>query len=618
MKKVLYLSFAALLAIVGCSKENGGKETVATKTTTLELTLTSTKATINDSGSGAASFAWETGDEIGVAVDGELVKFTLEEFEGSKAKFKAELAEGKTLKEGAFVGYPYVPEDCVDGAFAVSFPKSYDVPKPDAFRLRWSGTLKKEDDGSFSTAMAHTGAILRVTYSALPLGAVAANMFIDADDTPVTVNFTEDLLESVATAKDFSVYFPVPEGDYDTIEFNLADSKGVIGGTATTLANKKGGKLSVEAGKIYRAPEVEFNMYDLVDNVDKVNDGTYIIVSKNKAGQTVAFSFSKTMENAKAAAESVKDVHGLSNLLAKGTEIYKTAIGGNYVELDAELGAESIIVPAEAEELAAFEATGNANAGKATLESELGNIKVDKIIVEFPNAPAATISAQFNAPDLVAALKDFRGTDIPVTFDYLIDFAVEQAAKEGVTFTDDQVDRLRSGFEHLCRTAKDVLASHNMGTLMDITLQTNVLDVFERYYDNVCDYSLQVSSEKKFGWATPIGFYTADDGFTTNVALPNYGWFTRLNDSLKGKTKDECVEYWAQFDTQYNIMGIENFFERASRRALGELADSTYDMLVDIADQDKFITIGNVYKRYAERINDTLDEVYIYKKYVAE
>jgi hypothetical protein len=163
MKKVLYLSFAALLAIVGCSKENGGKETVATKTTTLELTLTSTKATINDSGSGAASFAWETGDEIGVEVDDELVKFTLEEFEGSKAKFKAELAEGKTLKEGAFVGYPYVPEDCVDGAFAVSFPKSYDVPKPDAFRLRWSGTLKKEDDGSFSTAMAHTGAILRVT-----------------------------------------------------------------------------------------------------------------------------------------------------------------------------------------------------------------------------------------------------------------------------------------------------------------------------------------------------------------------------------------------------------------------------------------------------------------------
>jgi len=616
MKKVLYLSFAALLAIVGCSKENGGKEAVMTKTTTLELTLNATKATISDPGKGAASFTWEKGDEIGVEVDGELVKFTLDEFEGSKAKFKAELY-GKTLKNDAFVAYPYVPEDCVDGEFAVSFPSSYDIDKANAFRLRWSGRLKKEDDGTFSTTLDHTGAILRATYKTLPLDVTAAVMSIDGSEDFVSLNFSGEFLDSFKTGRDISFYFPVPEGEYDAIAISLANKDGLIGGTTTTLTNSKG-KLSVETGKIYRTPEIEFNMYDLVDNADRVEDGKYIIVAKNKDGQTVAFSFSKTMENAKAAAEAVKDVHGLSNLLAKGTQIYKTVIGGNYVALDAEAGAASIIVPAEAEELAAFEATGNANAGKATLLSDLGKVGVDKIIVEFPNAPAATISAQFNAPDLVARVKELRGTDIPVTFDYLIDFAVEQAAKEGVTFTDAQVARLRSGFEHLCRTAKEVLASHDMGNLMDIDLKTNVLDVFERYYDNVCDYSLKVSSEKKFGWATPIGFYTADDGFTANVALPNYGWFNRLNASLKGKTKEQCVEYWAQFDRQYDIMGIENFFERASSRVLKELDDSTYDMLVDIANQDKFITIGNVYKRYAERINDTLDVVYIYKKYETE
>ena len=613
MKKVLYLSVAALLAFVGCAKENGGKEAVATKTTTLELTLTPTKATINDSGSGAASFAWEEGDELGVEVDGELVKFTLEEFEGTTAKFKAELADGKTLEEGAFVGYPYVAEDCVEGQFAVSFPTSYEISKSDAFRLRWKGTLKKNDDGSFSTDLEHTGAIVRVTYSALPLDVVAANMFIDAADTPVTLNFSGDFQESFNDAQDVSFYFPVPEGEYDALEFNLADENGVINGTQTTLSNKNG-KLAVVTGKIYRAPEIEFLMYDLVDNVDLVKDGKYIIVATNKNGETVAFSFPKTMENAKAAAEAVADVHGLSELLSHGSEIYSTAIGGNYAVVGGTAGNPTLFLNAEAEELAAFDATGNANAGKATLVSELGNVGVDQIIVEFPNAPAATISAQFNAPDLVARLKELRGTEIPVTFQYLINFAVEQAGKEGVTFTAEQVDRLESGFEHLCRLAKEVLANHNMGTLMDIDLKTNVLDVFERYYDNAAQLSLEISSEKKFGWATPIGFHAYDDGFTSNVAMPNYGWFSRLNASLKGKTKAECIEYWAQFDEQYNIKDIENFFRRLATRALNELDDSTYAMLVDIANQDKFITIGNVYKKYVERFNDKLDAVYVYKK----
>ena len=239
----------------------------------------------------------------------------------------------------------------------------------------------------------------------------------------------------------------------------------------------------------------------------------------------------------------------------------------------------------------------NRNRQLLALESTLGRPKAevmaDRVIVDLNDDGSAQIAAAFNAEDIVSILKDLRGTDIPVTFQYLIDFAVEEAAKEGVTFTEDQVTRLETGFEHLCSLAKQVLADHNMGTLMDIDLSTNVLDVFARYYDNVTDYSLQISEEKKFGWAVPMGFYAADNGFTFNVSVPNYGWFNRLNASLKGKTKDECGEYWH----------------------LNELSDSTYEMLQQMAAEDKFITIGQVYKKYVDRFNDDLEEVYIYKKY---
>ena len=145
--------------------------------------------------------------------------------------------------------------------------------------------------------------------------------------------------------------------------------------------------------------------------------------------------------------------------------------------------------------------------------------------------------------------------------------------------------------------------------LMEIDINTKVLDVFAQYYDNVCDYSLQVSEEKKFGWAVPLGFYAANDGFTSNVSLPSYGWFNRLDASLEGD-KDYCVNYWAQFDSQYKILDFENFFQRLARRAVNELDDSTYAMLQEI----DFKAIGNVYKKYAERLNDNLEKVYIYKK----
>ena len=604
MKKALYISIAALIALVSCSKESNEEVMVPKHETTLTLSLVQTKATINDLGSGKATFAWEEGDEIGVQVGDKLEKFVLDSFEGDKAKFKADITG--TLEEGAYVAYPYVAEDCNNGVFGVSFPDTYEVSKANAFRLRWAGKLVKNEDGTFSTALQHTSAILRVTYASVPSAVSSVVMRVD-EGSPVTVKFSQEKTENM------NFYFPVKEGNYDNVSVVLATDAGEVDGTEQTLS-KPGGKLVFNNGKIYRTPAINLNLYALITNAEEVEDGTYVIAYYDETmGKVKLFSFQNTMANAVEAADLVKDIHGLGALLSKGSQFYSTVVKDNYVAISGKKAAAAINVPLEAEELVAFEAAGNADAGKVSFTSPNGNIKVDKVIVAINDDYTATISAQFNAPDLVKVAKTLRGTDIPVTFQYLIDFAVEQAEKEGVTFTDAQIDRLESGFEHLCRLAKSVVKDKLNKDLMDITLQTHVLDVFSRYYDNVCDYSLQVSKEKKFGWATPIGFHTYDDGFTANISLPSYGWFTRLENSLKG-TKEECVAYWAQFDDDYDILDFDNFFSRAANRALRELDASTYDMLHQMALEGKFTTIGNVYKKYEERFNDDLAPVYIYKK----
>lgn len=359
--------------------------------------------------------------------------------------------------------------------------------------------------------------------------------------------------------------------------------------------------------------------------------GKYILVYPN--GTTYrAFSFTKAMENAEAAGELAKDTHGLENILAMGSQLYSTVVANNCVDVEGPANAESLILTPDQEKEAAFDVSlvdnhpwGSVD-GKVTLSTttQKGNtysIGIDHAIVKV-NGNADVVVA-FNAPDVINAMKAIRGTDLPVDFDYLINMAVAQAMKEGIEFTPAQIARLKSGFEHLCVLAKSMVASHpevfGSGTLMDINLSTNVFDVIGRYYDNASMMSWAIAPEKRFGLAT-LGYHAYDKGFTFNVGLPQAGWFNRLEASLKYDANndgvlevEDCVTYWKQFDSQYNL-GIPNFFERASRRALSELDSTTLAMLQQMAATGKFAAIGNVYKQYADRFNDELEPVYIYKK----
>lgn len=404
-------------------------------------------------------------------------------------------------------------------------------------------------------------------------------------------------------------------------------------------------------GKTYSSPEIDVEArtggfrktinvtvesdeknYKLVTSTPSDAAGKYILVYPN--GTTYrAFSFTKAMENAEAAGELAKDTHGLENILAMGSQLYATVVANNCIDVEGPANAESLILTPDQEKEAAFDVSlldadhawdlvdGKVTLSATTQKGKSYSIGVDHAVVNV-NGNADVVVA-FNAPDVINAMKAIRGTDLPVDFDYLINLAVAQAMKEGITFTSAQIARLKSGFEHLCTLAKSMVASHpevfQGGTLMDINLSTNVFDVVGRYYDNATQMSWSIAPEKRFGLAT-LGYHAYDKGFTFNVGLPQAGWFNRLEESLKYDADndhvleaEDCVAYWKQFDSQYNL-GIDKFFERASRRALSELDPTTLAMLQQMAAAGKFAAIGNVYKQYADRFNDELEPVYIYKK----
>ncbi len=371
--------------------------------------------------------------------------------------------------------------------------------------------------------------------------------------------------------------------------------------------------ITIDRNKLKSIPTLKVELtdpnYQLVKNNIDITDGDYVLAYHNGEGFNL-FSFTKTMANAETAANNVKDVHGLSALLSKGSQIYATVVGKNYVTVEGNAGADFINITDEVEAEAKLSVTGTADEANLTLSSGSYSLRLDKVITNINDDYSATLSVQPNAPDALNIMYSLRGGKVVITFNELINFAVDQAKKEGVTFTPEQIARLRSGFLKLCKLAKEELAEHNMGNLMDIDLNTNVFDVIAQYYDNAASYSLQIAPEKKFGWATPIGFYKGDDGFTANIALPQAGWFDRVAESLTKNNRADFVAYWAQYDSQYHILDISNFFQRLAGKFYDELDPSTYALLQQV----DFRAIGRVYGRYVNRFNDKLEKVYLYKK----
>ena len=256
MKRIITY-FAALFAIVACDKslepEELVPETPATQTVSINVQLAepATRAVINDSGSGAASFSWENGDQIGVVVEGKYYCFTLSgKTNESLGTFTADLPGGAIIEDGAQIAYPYIADDYNEGThtFSLTYPTEYTSTKDGDFRHRWAGTLVKDGSNNFQAVLSHQTAILRITYDNVPAEATAVQLTADQNiagsSKTIKTNFSWH-------ASTMNFYFPVPAGTYNSFTIQLLNGSTPIDGTSKTLAN---GSMVLETGKIYRTP----------------------------------------------------------------------------------------------------------------------------------------------------------------------------------------------------------------------------------------------------------------------------------------------------------------------------------------------------------------------------
>ena len=99
MKKIFFV-FLLALGCISCSQEIQ-EESVNRKGMTIRADLTSVKVSIDQAG----KVCWEDGDEIGVFIDGKIVKFTLDSGAGTASgSFVSDIYTGNF--DGIAV-YPY-------------------------------------------------------------------------------------------------------------------------------------------------------------------------------------------------------------------------------------------------------------------------------------------------------------------------------------------------------------------------------------------------------------------------------------------------------------------------------------------------------------------------------
>ena len=260
MKQYLsYLSALLVVALASCTADLLPENPVVPEPQTgtekvsinVQLAAPTTRAVINDSGSGSASFSWENGDEIGVVVSGKYYRFTLEGMTNeTTGTFTAELPVGISVEDGAAVAFPYVAEDYNESThtFSLTYPTEYTSTKDGDFRHRWAGTLSQDGSGNFHANLSHQTAILRITYANVPAEATAVQLTADQNLAGSSKTIKTNLSWHAST---MNFYFPVPAGTYNSFTIQLLNGETPIDGTQKTLANSA---MTLETGKIYRTP----------------------------------------------------------------------------------------------------------------------------------------------------------------------------------------------------------------------------------------------------------------------------------------------------------------------------------------------------------------------------
>lgn len=392
--------------------------------------------------------------------------------------------------------------------------------------------------------------------------------------------------------------------------------------TGTTVVRNKHTRIRRNMVKIAGpTPEPEGAEFKKVNDVTDITDGDYLLVYKNGTNYNL-FSFDKIMANAEEASKYVLGCTGIEHLAQHHTAIYQKTIGGNYETIAADEfnNDETLIVPADMNGVV-ISATGDCVEGATTLTTTDGKytLGLKKIEVALAADGSALISTAFNPADVANILNTLRGHEIGITFEELIKYG----AKE-VGLTSLQLEKVLKSFDRMCEIAKFEFTEHNVLDLMDIDRHTKIMDVFVQHYDDFIELA-ELYDDHRYGFAKPVGFFAADNGFTFNVPMPENIWFERAQASFDaamaaaaGKSDAEgwaaakaaFVAYWAQFDSELHISSYPNVFSNLANRSVDAIDYSSFKVLASM----NWIKFGSMYDKTVTMLNDPLENVCLYKK----
>lgn len=360
--------------------------------------------------------------------------------------------------------------------------------------------------------------------------------------------------------------------------------------------------------------------YEKVTSLADVEAGDYVLVCKN-GSEYDAFSFNKLMENAEAAASLVSGCADLSAVIGMSSSVSSKLEGNNFVALTDTRNTDTELYIPEDFTGSVISMTGDYVEGAATLTTTDGkySLGLDKISVALGSGNSAEISAAFNAEDIKTILAALNWKCYDATFGDLVRYVASES-----NMTQAQLDNALAVFDIAAVVAKETFAEKNMGTLMDITTSTKMIDVFAKYYDNFVVLS-KLYKDKDLGLAKPFGFNAATNGFSFSVPAPESVWFTRLQNSLSaavtaenGSTdaaawaaaKTSFVNYWKDYDADFQVGDFTAFFSGIARKATDALTIEQFNILAGM-DWSK---VAALYDARTAEMTKTLASVSLYKK----
>lgn len=655
MKRLFYAFAVAVLGMcaASCSKEvsepvsvNKGVYAVFPDPIADDMFLTRALAP------GNLAFSWGAKDKIDVFPEtkGEQMIYSIVASADNKSEFKVVSFE---LLDGTYRSF-YPTQGAVDdfNAIPVSFvgqvqdgDNNTDHLAPLDFRT--SAATIEENSGQFkfeplvcwfkvSMTFPSACTVESMTYS-VPAEVLVANATVDVTSatpespaaaitaTELTSSLTVDLKEpvSVAAGSTLTVYIAlVPYTCPGCVDITAnctggASFSGSRNSTATFVAGKYYPfTLSMIADQVV-APAVK---YEKVTSLADVEAGDYVLVCKN-GSEYDAFSFNKLMENAEAAASLVSGCADLSAVIGMSSSVSSKLEGNNFVALTDTRNTDTELYIPEDFTGSVISMTGDYVEGAATLTTTDGkySLGLDKISVALGSGNSAEISAAFNAEDIKTILAALNWKCYDATFGDLVRYVASES-----NMTQAQLDNALAVFDIAAVVAKETFAEKNMGTLMDITTSTKMIDVFAKYYDNFVVLS-KLYKDKDLGLAKPFGFNAATNGFSFSVPAPESVWFTRLQNSLSaavtaenGSTdaaawaaaKTSFVNYWKDYDADFQVGDFTAFFSGIARKATDALTIEQFNILAGM-DWSK---VAALYDARTAEMTKTLASVSLYKK----